>query len=560
MSTDKEVRVPDIGGFEDVEIIDVLVAPGDAVKPEDPLITLESDKATMDVPAPDAGIVQDLKVHVGDKVSEGVLILTLTEAPVAQAKDESRSEPTPAPASQPVIETAPSLPPEASTGTPSNSNQAVEEVRVPDIGGFENVPGIEVLVATGAHVAKEDPLITLESDKATMDVPAPQSGTVTGLHVAVGDAVSEGSLIISLAPDAPGMSAVAPKGQAAAPAKEPSTEVGTETAPAAEPKTPPPVAKPAHLPPPSLPPPVEKAGGALPHASPSVRFMARELGVELSRIRGSGPKGRILKSDVQGFIKSELGKAKESGAGLAVPAMPEINFSEFGTIDTQDLPRIKKISGAHLHRAWMTIPHVTHHEEADVTEMEEFRKSLKEDAAKQGVRVTGLLFLMKALVAALREFPLFNSSLTSDGQRLVFKKYFHIGIATDTPRGLLVPVVRDVDKKGIWELAAEMGEISARAREGKLGLDELRGGCMSISNLGGIGGTAFTPIVNAPEVAILGITRARVQPVWDGEEFLPRLMMPLDLSYDHRVIDGAEAARFSAFLCEVLADVRRMLL
>lgn len=557
MGTDREVRVPDIGGFEDVEIIDVLVAPGDAVKPEDPLITLESDKATMDVPAPNAGIVQDLKVHVGDKVSQGVLILTLAESPSDRQQAEPKTEPAPAPEQSPQL--APPSMPQAPTESAGGSAVGLE-VRVPDIGGFENVPVIEVLVAAGDHVAPEDPLITLESDKATMDVPAPQGGTVTGLHVAVGDEVSQGSLIVSLAPEVQAAAAVAPAGQEGMPSEKPIPALDAGSAPAAKSAAPAPTQMRVHQPPPSLPPPVEKAGGALPHASPSVRYLAREFGVELSQVRGSGPKGRILKSDVQAFVKSELSKTGEGGGKVAIPTMPEIDFSEFGTVDIQDLPRIKKIAGAHLHRAWLTIPHVTHHEEADVTEMEDFRKSLKEDAEKQGVRVTGLLFLMKALVAAMREFPLFNASLTPDGQRLVYKKYFHIGIATDTPRGLLVPVVRDVDKKGIWELAAETGEMSARAREGKLGADELRGGCMSISNLGGIGGTAFTPIVNAPEVAILGISRARMQPIWNGEEFVPRLMMPLDLSYDHRVVDGAEAARFSAFLCEVLGDVRRMLL
>ncbi len=540
MSNNIEVTVPDIGDFADVEVIEILVASGDTVNVDDALITLESDKATMDVPSPSAGKVRSIKVAVGDKVSEGSLVAEL----------ESESEATES------TQAAPNDTQE-STSASASSTGISEEItaRIPDIGDFDQVDIIEVHVAVGDSVKAEDPLITLESDKATMDVPSPADGEIKNVLVKVGDQVSEGSNIAILLTAMP--TATEKKSESAA------TATVAEQKPLADDEDTKPQPQAVHSPPPTLPPPAEKAGVAPPHASPGVRRYARELGADVSKIRGSGPKGRILKEDVKAFVKSIVeGGASPAGVsgGTGIPAMPEVDFSKFGEIETQELPRIKRISGPHLHRAWLNVPHVTHHDEADITDLEAFRQSLKQEAAKKDLRVTMLAFIMKAVAAALKEFPNFNASLSSDGQNLILKKYFHIGIAVDTPNGLVVPVFRDVDKKSIFDLALEMGEVSLRARDGKLKPNEMQGGCISISSLGGIGGTAFTPIVNAPEVAILGVTRARMQPVWNGEKFKPRLMLPLDLSYDHRVIDGAAAARFVAYLRDTLADMRRVLL
>jgi pyruvate dehydrogenase E2 component (dihydrolipoamide acetyltransferase) len=437
----------------------------------------------------------------------------------------------------------------------------LEDILVPDIGDFQDVPVIEIAVSPGDSVVAEDSLVTLESDKATMDVPSPTAGIVKEMKVSLGDTVSQGSLILTLevndagtAPEPPAEEEQKPQASPAAVAPSPAP------APTAAPSPSPCAPRPS--PTASLPSPAA-AAHAPSHATPSVRHFARELGVDLSRVRGTGRKGRVLRDDVTRFVKGELGggatvAAGEPGSGI--PPVPVVDFAKFGEIEIQALTRIKKISGQHLRRAWLNVPHVTHHDEADVTEMEAFRQSLKEHAARQGVRVTALSFIMKAVCAALAEFPTFNASIAADGENLVLKKYFHIGVAVDTPGGLVVPVIRDVDGKGIMALGAELAELSARAREGKLKPNEMQGGCMTISSLGGIGGTAFTPIVNVPEVAILGVTRARMAPVWNGESFAPRLKLPLDLSYDHRVIDGAEGARFMRFLVGVLGDVRRLLL
>jgi len=438
----------------------------------------------------------------------------------------------------------------------------VEEIVVPDIGDFQDIPVIEIAVSPGDQVMAEDPLVTLESDKATMDVPSPAAGVVKEMKVKLGDTVSEGSLILTLEVNDVAMEPAAEQTPTAeapppAPAPQPTPSAPSPLAAAPTAARPSPTA--------SMPSPAA-APHAPSHATPSVRHFARELGVDLRRVRGTGRKGRVLRDDVTGFVKGALGGAgavHTAGGGepgTGIPPIPVVDFSKFGQVAIQPLSRIKKISGQHLRRAWLNVPHVTHHDEADVTEMEAFRQSLKEEAARQGVRVTALSFIMKGVCAALREFPTFNASLAADGESLVLKKYFHVGVAVDTPNGLVVPVIRDVDTKGILDLGGELAELSARARDGKLKPDEMQGGCMSISSLGGIGGTAFTPIVNAPEVAILGVTRARMTPVWDGEAFSPRLMLPLDLSYDHRVIDGAQAARFMAFLAGVLGDVRRLLL
>ncbi len=449
---------------------------------------------------------------------------------------------------------------------------SVKEVVVPDIGDFNDVDVIEVLVSPGDQIKAEDPLITLETDKATMDVPSPYAGVVKEVKIKVGDKVSQGVAValleadesVSEAESAAQPQAAANEPEASAVAEGPAAEAPvpraatpTPPAPAATPST---AARPT--PPPTLPPPVERSGAARAHASPSVRAFARELGVDLTQVQGTGPKGRILQHDVQAFIKQRLSHpgAAAPAAGYVLPAMPEIDFSKFGAIELQPLSRIQKIAGPHLHRSWVLLPHVTQHDEADITELEAFRQEVKEDAKSRGVRLTLLAFLLKASVAALKAYPQVNASLDPGGENLILKKYYHIGVAVDTPDGLVVPVIRDVDKKGVYDLAAELGEVSARARDKALTPTDLQGGCFTISSLGGIGGTAFTPIINAPEVAILGVSRSRMQPVYRNGEFVPRLILPLSLSYDHRVIDGAQAARFTGFLGRVLTDVRRLLL
>jgi len=440
------------------------------------------------------------------------------------------------------------------------------EVKVPDIGDFKNIPVIEVLVKPGDSVNKEAPLVTLESDKATMEVPAPAAGIVKEIKVKLGDKVSEGSLVLMLesagdgaaakpaAPQKPAPEAAQPAPKPAVPAPQPAVsaphpqslsrmQVGAANAPADEKAG-------------------VEAGLAQAHASPSARRFARELGVNLARVKGTGPKERVLKEDIQNYVKGELARPRgaEGGAGLNLLPLPQVDFAKFGAITTQPLSRIRKLSGANLHRNWVTIPHVTQNDQADITELEEFRKIQTEEARKQGIRFTILCFLLKAVVVALKQHPEFNASLSADGENLVLKQYFHIGIAVDTPNGLVVPVIRDVDKKGLMELAKELGEVSARMRAGKISPADLQGGCFSISSLGGLGGAHFTPIINAPEVAILGVGKSAMQPVWNGKTFEPRLMLPLSVSYDHRVIDGAQGARFVSFLSSVLTDIRRLVL
>jgi len=455
---------------------------------------------------------------------------------------------------------------------------AVKDVLVPDIGDFKDVEIIEVNISPGQQVNEEDPLITLESDKASMEVPAPFSGTVQEVKVAVGDKVSEGSLVCTVeageasvpeppSPEGEQETDVEPCRAAPQPAPEqkeeqPSPAPKEKPQPAAQAEAPasPPAAEPGAA--------VDEAAFAKAHASPSVRRFARELGADLGHITGSGPKGRILKEDVQAFVKGVMTRPPEAAAaqaapaaaGAGIPPIPAIDFSQFGPIEEVELSRIKKKSGPALHRSWLNVPHVTHHEEADITDIDAYRKELDTEAKEKGYRVTLLAFLMKACVSAMGTYPTFNSSLSPDGAKLIMKKYFHIGIAVDTPGGLVVPVFRDVDRKGVVELSKELGETSIRARDGKLGPADMQGACFTISSLGGIGGTAFTPIVNAPEVAILGVTRSKMAPVWDGKAFVPRNMLPLSLSYDHRVIDGALAARFAAHLRYLLGDVRRLVL
>jgi len=592
----KEARVPDIGGHDNVPVIEVLVKAGDRVEKEQSLVTLESDKATMEVPAPFAGVVKEVKLKVGDEVSEGALIATIEAEGAAAAPTPARAEsPAPrasaAPASPAgyrvrdaaVEESTPAMLPAA----PPAVGGDVREARVPDIGGHGNVPVIEVLVKAGDSVAKDQSLITLESDKATMEVPAPFAGTVKEVKLKVGDEVSEGAVIALIeatgAAGAPVQGAPTPAPAPAAPAPVGSPDSQSATGlpvssggPKAE--TPAPaggrgvqpgsVAEGDIRPQPRAPFDAKIVmPGDAPYASPAVRAFARELGVDVAQVKGSGRGGRIQREDVSAYVKHALasgarpvqgGASAGAVGGLSLLPWPKVDFAKFGPVEEKPLTRIQKISGANLARNWAMIPHVTQHEDADITELEAFRKKLGEE--NKELKVTPLVFQIKAVVAALKQFPQFNASLDATGEKLILKKYFHIGIAVDTPDGLVVPVIRDCDQKGLLDLARELGEISKKAREKKLGPAEMSGGCFSISSLGGIGGTAFTPIVNAPEVAILGVSRAQIKPVWNGKDFAPRLMLPLSLSYDHRVIDGALAARFAAFLANQLGDIRRLLL
>ena len=553
-----EVLLPDIGDFHDVEVIEILVNAGDRIAAEDPLITLESDKASMEIPAPQAGVVGDVRVALGDKINQGDLLLTLEPVAAGQGGETSADEPEPpaelADAEAPGTDDAPA----AQTQAPQAGAVEIREVTLPDIGDFTDVEIIELLASPGDSVEAEQSLLTLESDKATMEIPAPFAGTLKSIDVALGDKVNQGDLIARIE-TVVASEMVEPTAPPAEPPKTVEPARAEETPVSRAPGEKEPLRRPVLTRPDDAP-----RGKA--HASPGVRRFARELGVDLFYVPGSGPKGRITKEDVQNFVKQTLaGRAPASappsgGGGLELPAMPAVDFAKFGEIEEQQLGRIKKLSGAHLHRAWLNVPHVTQFDDADITELEAFRKSQKGEAERNGVKLTFMPFLMKAVCNALATFPQFNSSLAPEGDRLILKKYMHIGVAVDTPNGLVVPVVRDVDRKGIFELASELGEVGTKAREGKLSPTEMQGGCISISSLGGIGGTQFAPIVNAPEVAILGISRAEMQPKWDGEAFVPRLIMPFSLSYDHRVIDGAEGVRFTSYLARLLSDIRRLLL
>jgi len=516
----KEVRVPDIGDFTNVEIIEVMVSAGDVLSPEDPLITLETEKAAMDVPAPFAGKVELIRVKAGDRVSQGDLIamIEVADDDVASAKESA----------------------------PAEKTAVIQFVEVPDIGDFENVDVIEVHVSVGDSVVAEDPLITLETDKAAMDVPAPAAGKIVQVLVRVGDKVSQGDRIVAM--DA---IAAAPPGESVA--TKQAVEKPRPAAAAVTPQQPAPKAPAAGLPP------IDETTFAAAHAGPSVRKFARELGVDLGRVQGSGNKSRITRDDITAFVKAIMSGAMPAATGPALPEVPRIDFAKFGAVEIKKLSRIQKISGPRLHASWVNLPHVTQHDQADITELEARRKELKAAAMEQGAKLTPLAFFVKACVSALQEFPGFNASLDADKENLVLKKYFHIGFAADTPNGLVVPVIRDADQKDLLEIARELGDMAGKAREGKLPGEAMRGGCFTISSLGGIGGTAFTPIINAPEVAILGISRAAMTPVWRDDQFQPRLLVPLSLSYDHRVIDGASAARFTTFLGQVLADVEALI-
>ncbi|HTI18582.1 MAG TPA: dihydrolipoyllysine-residue acetyltransferase [Trinickia sp.] len=563
MSAAIEVKVPDIGDFKDIPVIEVLVKPGDTVEKEQSLITLESDKATMDVPSPRAGTVKEVKVKLGDHVSEGTLIVLFENGAEAVAQP-AWANGAAAHANGAVARPAAATQAQAVSAAPAAApaGGALQEVKVPDIGDFKDVPVIEIAVKPGDRVQKEQSLITLESDKATMDVPSPAEGVVKEVRVKVGDSVSEGSLILLL--ESAGAAATAAE-QPQAPAPQKKIEQPEDSPRAAAPH-------PVPTPPSALAQaPAIPVGERKPsHASPSVRKFARELGVEVALVQGTGPKGRITQDDVTAFVKGVMtgqraiaaapaAAASAAGGGeLNLLPWPKVDFAKYGPIETKPMSRIKKISGANLHRNWVMIPHVTQNEEADITDLEALRGQLNKENEKAGVKVTMLGFVIKAVVAALKKYPLFNASL--DGDNLVYKQYYHIGFAADTPNGLVVPVIRDADKKGLIEISKEMAELSKLARDGKLKPDQMQGGTFSISSLGGIGGTHFTPLVNAPEVAIIGLSRTEMKPMWDGAQFIPRLTLPLSLSYDHRVIDGAEAARFNAYLRTLLGDFRRVIL
>jgi len=567
-----EIKVPDIGDFDSVGVIEVLVNVGDTIKVEQSLVTVESDKASMEIPSSHAGVVKEVKVKLGDQISEGSVVVVLETADAASAPAPAAAAPAPAaqPAATPVAAEAPAAPAQAApVAAPAAAASSTLAIQIPDIGDFKDVAVIEMLVKVGDTVTAEQSLFTVESDKASMEIPSPAAGTITALTLKIGDTVNVGDVVGQMTVQgaaAPLASAAA--APAAAPAPAAAAPAQAAPAAAAAPVAAAPVAVPAHNP-------TVAPSGSLPYASPSVRKFARELGVPLAEVKGSGNKGRITADDVQAFTKSVMAgavqtlaqqaaaPAKSSGGnvgGLEVLAWPKVDFAKFGAVERKDLSRIKKISGANLHRNWVMIPHVTNNDLADITELEAFRVSTNAESAKakSDVKVTMLAFVIKAVVSALKKFPEFNTSL--DGDTLVYKQYYNIGFAADTPNGLVVPVLKDADKKGIMQISQEMSELAKKARDGKLGAADMQGGCFSISSLGGIGGTDFTPIVNAPEVAILGLSKGSIQPVWDGKQFVPRLMLPLSLSYDHRVIDGAAAARFNAYLGAVLADYRRILL
>ena len=567
-----DIKVPDIGDFDEVGVIELLVKVGDTVKAEQSLITVESDKASMEIPSSHAGVIKELKVALGDKVKEGSVIAVI-EAAGASAAAAPAAAPAPAPVAASAA--APVAAPAPAAAAPAPAASGRIEVRVPDIGDFKDVAVIELLVKPGDSIKVEQSLFTVESDKASMEIPSPAAGVLKELKVKIGDTVNIGDLVAIMEGAVPASTAPIPPG------------TPTLDLPAAqsEPDTP----TPRHLP-------VEEAkplsdGGApaaapvapphapgaptlgLPHASPSVRKFARELGVPLDEVKGSGPKGRITQDDIQNFTKQVMSGATQtraiaakapaaasggSGVGLDLLPWPKVDFTKFGPVERKDLSRIKKISGANLHRNWVVIPHVTNHDDADITDLEAFRVQFNKENEKSGVKVTMLAFMIKAAVAALKKFPEFNSSL--DGDQLVMKNYFHIGFAADTPNGLVVPVIRDADKKGIVQISQEMGDLAKKARDGKLGPADMTGGCFSISSLGGIGGRYFTPIINAPEVAIMGVCKSSLEPKWDGKQFAPRLMLPLSLSWDHRVIDGAAAARFNVYFASLLADFRRIVM
>ncbi|MFC6634739.1 dihydrolipoyllysine-residue acetyltransferase [Microbulbifer taiwanensis] len=536
------IKVPDLGGADQVDVIEIAVAVGDTVAEEDALIVVEGDKASMDVPAPMAGKILSLSVKEGDKVSEGDVIGEIEV--VGEAAADSAEEAAEESKQEPAAEAAPVA--EEAAPAPAPAGEAVEqEIKVPDLGGADAVDVIEITVAAGDEVGEGDSLIVVEGDKASMDVPSPAAGTIVSISVKEGDKVSTGDVIGVIKAQAEG-GAAAPEPAAPAPAPAPAPAA---QAPSAAPKRDHQLER-------------DLTVSAEVYAGPAVRKLARELGVTLNKVKATGPRNRVTKDDLHAYIKEQVQKAESGavGVGAGLPPMPEIDFSQFGPVNVEPMSKIHKITAANMSRNWLNVPHVTQFDDADITELEDFRKSMKAEAEKRGVRLTPVPFLLKAAAAALRAEPSFNVSLHNDGEQIVRKDYVHIGMAVDTPKGLMVPVIRDVDKKGLYELAEEATEMALAARDGKLKPRDMQGACFTISSLGAIGGTGFTPIVNAPEVGILGVSKLSVQPVWNGKEFVPRQMLPLALSYDHRAVNGGDAGRFMTYLVNVLGDVRRLLL
>lgn len=551
--SEQEIKVPDLGGADEVEIIEIIVSEGDSVEEEDPILTVESDKASVELPAPAAGKITKITVKVGDKVKEGDVIGMLAASGDAGGSDdagddksEQAEEKNEAPSEAKSEDTKPAPKKKKSGGS------RTEVVKVPSLDGFEDVPVIEINVAEGDTVGEEDPLVTVESDKATMEIPSPYAGKIGKILVKEGDKLSEGSdlLEMTIEDDGDDEDESAYSGDSAqADSQEnkpekPQDKRDSEPQPQGSTYEPP-------------------SPGTKVHAGPAVRKLARELGADLTRVKGSGPKGRIVKDDVHAYVKSQLQQAQQ-GSGVAtgsgIPGVKLPDFSQFGEIEREGMSRMMAATATNMQRSWLNVPHVTQFDDADITEMEDFRKAQKAAGEKRGVKMTPLPFLLKACAAALAELPQFNVSLDMERKEVVRKKYIHIGIAVDTPHGLMVPVIRDVDQKGLWELAAESAELAQKARDKQLKPAEMQGACFTITSLGGIGGTAFTPIVNTPEVAILGVSKASMKPVWDGKEFQPRLMLPLSLSYDHRAVNGADAARFTNLLTQLLGDIRTLLL
>ncbi|HIM58882.1 MAG TPA: dihydrolipoyllysine-residue acetyltransferase [Gammaproteobacteria bacterium] len=515
MSNIKNIELPDIGDFDEVEVIEILVSVGDTIEKDDSILTLESDKASMEIPCPSAGTVTQVNINIGDKIKQGDSLISLESAQESEKSTTNEAE-----SSLPIEEISTKIVP----------------VVVPDIGDFDEVEVIEVLVNIGDQLNEEDSIITLESDKASMEIPTPIAGTVNSINVSLGDKIKLGDLILEI------QSTGATKTETVVEETTPSAQMPTKPAAPAKPV---PVSSTNES--------ISNIPAGDSHASPSIRKLARELGVDLSKVMGTGQKGRVLDTDLKGYVKKII---SSGGSGSAIPKVPIIDFSKFGETELQPLSRINKLSGKHLTACWLNIPHVTQFDEVNIDQMEAFRQAQK----AKGVKLTPLVFIMKAVIQALKLHPRFNSALDESGENLIIKKYFNLGIAMDTPNGLVVPVIRDVDQKSLSDLATELSETSAKARDGKLKPGDMQGSGFTISSLGGIGGTQFTPIVNAPEVAILGVSRAQTKPIWDGKNFVPTLMLPLALSYDHRVIDGAQGGRFMADLNSILQDIREILL
>ncbi len=559
--SEQEIKVPDLGGADEVEVIEILVSKGDSVEEEDPILTVESDKASVELPSPGAGKITKISVKVGDKVKEGDVVGTMEASGDVGGSDANDGDDTAEKAPEEKAETekdeAPAPKKESpKAGGAKGGGSRKETVKVPALDGFEDVPIIEINVSEGDDIEVDDALVTVESDKATMEIPSPFAGKVGKVLKSEGDKISEGDDLVEMTVTEGGEDESdddEPAADSEAPAKQESASA-SETESKAEPK--PDTGSTTYEPP---------APGAKVHAGPAVRKLAREFGADLTRIKGSGPKGRILKDDVQAYVKNQLqqtqqGSAAAGGGGAGIPGVKLPDFSQFGEIERESMSRMMFATANNMQRSWLNVPHVTQFEDADITDMEDFRKAQKAAGEKRGVKMTPLPFLLKACAAALAELPQFNVSLDMERKEVIRKKFIHIGIAVDTPHGLMVPVIRDVDKKGLWELAAESAELAQKARDKQLKPAEMQGSCFTITSLGGIGGTAFTPIVNTPEVAILGVSKAAMKPVWDGQEFQPRLMLPLSLSYDHRAVNGADAARFTAVLSQLLGDIRSLLL